>query len=916
MSAGYLYDLYIPNRDTNSVAKVVNGVVQKIIPVGNIPYGVAIDKNKIVWITNSGSNDVSKIVNDVVVLTIPVGSGPRGICVKPNGAICVTNYNDNTVSIIFDDKVIATIPTGNNPYGICCNPLGELYVASGSSSNITKINTDNSTKNINGGHAGEETNICCDLNNAIWVTCWTSNAVVKIVNDVVVKTINVGTNPWGICCDKNNYIWVANSNSYNITKIKNDAFYKTITVGTGLAGTVARGIHINYDNDILIADSVRNDLYRIKNDIFDKTIPLFSASTDGCRSLGDATGMQAAMLFGWYVDVNINSDSARNISSNVNILSDTTRKIYGEIQVNINSDSTRKISNNISTLSDSARNISANVSILSDTTRTVIQGAIDVSINSDTNRKTSVDVNFNFDTSRKLAQVIDSNFKPSEMGIKSLTIATGVQSLSDRFTIESVGKAFGGVDNFQGEIAGFKFAFEKATAGKSTNSMGTTFTTQGRPDMGDLLFANVNMVLPPIWYNTGYVISKTAKQLCADLGIDANITDFTPLGIGTFDAETFRFTIKEKTVKAFLDKLFSWSSEFADRQMYYFLRNGKITVQEVGRYTANYNLDDKTKYRIENSTSNEQKIRKFVDYSKNTGDGDSDGDISTVLPPKTPGANTVVPFSYNIPFSGTTSYGDASLTYSGGLLTRESTDGSTTNYSYETAQHCAFASSKNVLKKKVTLSNDSRTTTTYEYDIVASSVYESAEVDVTLTSERTVVEIKSAGAWEIDSDHQTIHVPIGNGFFGQRVEEIVKENGGDKRTTVATSISRGSSGGLASMYTVQLINGFTVIPPDPTHPPDPTPIDNYDGELITGYSIPVADISVLNSLIQKINWMNLKIEETINLSVIILPGNDLVDAVSGAITFEGNLYYIQSTNATINAKGTRQQISAVRWYQQ
>lgn len=523
-----------------------------------------------------------------------------------------------------------------------------------------------------------------------------------------------------------------------------------------------------------------------------------------------------------------------------------------------------------------------------------------VTVKADTSRRLQGAFSFITDTNRALTVVIDPNFKHADMGIKSITIQTGTQSLSDRFTIETVGKSFGGVDNFKGEIAGFKFEFEKATTSKSKNSMGTTYTVQGRPDMGTLLLRDVYMQISATAYNNAHVIGLSAIQLCNMLGITANITDFIPLGIGSYEEERNIFIINEKSVKSFLDKLFGWSSEFGDRQIYYFNRNGKITVQEVGKYTTVYNLDDATKYRVESMTSNEQKVIKIIDYNYS----------SKTNPTKTPGKNTLVPNTSNIGFSGDTTFGEASLNYVNGFLMSENTATSTTNYEYESAIHFAYRSNKQVLKTKTTLSTDgkNRSTTTYEYDIAIKGAYnDTADIDVSLTSERTVVEIKNdGGSWDIDTDHKTVHVPLGNGFFGQRVEEIDKE----KHTTVATSISRGSAGGLASMYTIQQANGYKVTKDDPALPK----VKDFDGELVTGFSLPVSDIPTLNSLIDKINWMNKKIEETISLSVIIVPGAKLVDAVGGAIIYEGNLYYPQSTNATINDRGTRQQINAVRWY--
>lgn len=876
-NTGYLYDVWCMDSTTGMAYCIINDNISKGIPVGKLPFSSCVDKDNNLYVVNYGSNNVSKIVNGVVVATIDVGGYSSGICVDKDGAILVTSDIPACISKIVNDKVVDTITDsrlsfGDYPVPICVDQNNAVWAVSKPNS-LAKIVNGTVVATVDIG--GAATGICVDKNGAVWAVICNNNNVVKIVNDVVVSTIKVGTSPLFACIDKNNAVLVSNNDSKTISKIVNGVVVKTITVEGNPYGICVDNTNAVYVSIKVSGIGPNRQCYVVKlvNDVVASKIP----TSNLLYNTGDSTGLQAAMLFGWIPG-----------TLPFNTFCDTTRSTVSDVK-------------KIIVQSDSIRVKYSTLAINSDTLRK-LTSLIPFSISTDTSRKLCGESTLIADTTRALTVVLDTNFKRSDIGIKSLTIVTGVQSLSDRFTVETVGKSFGGVDNFKGEVAGFKFSFEKATAGRVKNSRGTTYTVQGRPDMGTLLLRTVDMVLGASRYNNGYVIAATAVQLCNMLGISTNITDFVPLGIGSYDDKLKRFTIKEKTVKSFLDRLFGWSSEFADRQIYYFNRNGRITVQEVGKYTTVYNLDDESKYRIENSTSNEQKITKFIDYSLS----------NKPKPTVTPGKDTVTPFSANVGFSGAAKFGDASLIYEGGLIMNESTAESSTSYVYEPALHFAFASNKNVLKSKVTLSKDetSRTTTTYEYDIVASSVYSSADVDATLTSERTIVETKNNGAWEIDTDHKTIHVPLGNGFFGQRVEEITKEKDGDKHTTVATSMSRGSSGGLASMYMVQLTNGWVHEKDDPTLPK----IKDFDGELVTGFSMPVADIPTLNSLIDKINWMNKRKEETISLSVIVVPGVDLVDAVSGAIIYEGNLYYPQSTNATINERGTRQQINAVRWY--
>ena len=85
----------------------------------------------------------------------------------------------------------------------------------------------------------------------VWVANYSSNSVQKIVNGVAQTAITVGTNPYGSCVDKDNNVWVANNGSNSVQKIVNGVAQTAITVGTNP------------------------------------------------YNIGDATGMQAAMLFGW-----------------------------------------------------------------------------------------------------------------------------------------------------------------------------------------------------------------------------------------------------------------------------------------------------------------------------------------------------------------------------------------------------------------------------------------------------------------------------------------------------------------------------------------------------------------------------------------------------------------------------------------
>jgi YVTN family beta-propeller protein len=64
---------------------------------------------------------VIRTATKMVVKTIPVGLLPYGVAVTPDGTkVYVANFNDNTVSVIArpGNTVVATIPVGNGPEGV------------------------------------------------------------------------------------------------------------------------------------------------------------------------------------------------------------------------------------------------------------------------------------------------------------------------------------------------------------------------------------------------------------------------------------------------------------------------------------------------------------------------------------------------------------------------------------------------------------------------------------------------------------------------------------------------------------------------------------------------------------------------------------------------------------------------------
>jgi YVTN family beta-propeller protein len=141
---------YVASDLTNtvSVINLATNAVEKTIPVGDFPWGVAVSHTgSFAYVTNYGSANISVISTSTnsVVATIPVGSGPLGVVFTPSGKYAyVANSLSNSVSVVQTStrKAIKTVQVGKDPYGITITPNGAfVYVANSSSDTVSVIST-------------------------------------------------------------------------------------------------------------------------------------------------------------------------------------------------------------------------------------------------------------------------------------------------------------------------------------------------------------------------------------------------------------------------------------------------------------------------------------------------------------------------------------------------------------------------------------------------------------------------------------------------------------------------------------------------------------------------------------------------------------------------------------------------------
>ena len=334
MATGYLYDVWVPSCSYGSytVQKIVNNSLQSTITVGNGPDSACVDKNNNIWVANYYSASVQEIINNVAQNPIMSGSSRVGsVCIDKNNNVWVTNFMSQSVSKIVDGTITQTIIVGSQPYCICCDKNNNIWVANYGGTTIQQIINGVAQSPIDIG--GKPYGICCDLDNNIWVSVYSLNVVKKIVGSVVQSTINVGKKPAGICIDKNNNIWVSHEGDNTVQQIINDIAQTPITVN-GIIPIIAgqQGISVDFNNDIWVMNYDANTVQRISNNIVQNPISVNICPTN----LGDATGMQAAMLFGWIKTTKHLYKKGSNIwyynnswQSNTETLSESTFTTYG-----------------------------------------------------------------------------------------------------------------------------------------------------------------------------------------------------------------------------------------------------------------------------------------------------------------------------------------------------------------------------------------------------------------------------------------------------------------------------------------------------------------------------------------------------------------------------------------------------------
>jgi sugar lactone lactonase YvrE len=234
------------------------------------PYGVAVDAQGIVYVVDTKNNKIRIITPDGMVSTLAGstqgyvdGPGdtaqfdmPYGIAVDSQGIVYVADSKNNKIRKISPDGVVSTL-AGNNlgitavfallnsPYGVAVDGQGNVYIADSENHIISKITPDGELSTLAGSTKG--------------------------FADGSGDTTQFNT-PYGLAVDAAGNVYVADYWNHKIRVINQNG--ELITLAGGDAGfedgsgtkskfTLPRGVAIDAQGNVYVADSDNNKIRKI-----------------------------------------------------------------------------------------------------------------------------------------------------------------------------------------------------------------------------------------------------------------------------------------------------------------------------------------------------------------------------------------------------------------------------------------------------------------------------------------------------------------------------------------------------------------------------------------------------------------------------------------------------------------------------
>ncbi|HEU4870755.1 MAG TPA: NHL repeat-containing protein [Pyrinomonadaceae bacterium] len=283
------------------------------------PFGVAIDKEGVVYIADAGeSNRIQKLAPDGTITTLAGGSEgftdgagaqasfntPSGLAIDDTGNLYVADTGNNRVRKVTAEGVVSTIagdgtagyvdgPAAqarfNGPIGVAVDKDGNIYVADTYNDRVRKISIDGQVTTL-AGEFDTPCGVVVASDRTVFVADTGNNQLRKITTDGNITTLTInGTDlsrPIGLAITYDNFLYVTELNDSRVIQIAPDN--ASYTIASGLNQPTGVTIKANTD-ELYVSDSGN---YLVRKLVQQTAVPTDSAnetSADGRSINNDAT---------------------------------------------------------------------------------------------------------------------------------------------------------------------------------------------------------------------------------------------------------------------------------------------------------------------------------------------------------------------------------------------------------------------------------------------------------------------------------------------------------------------------------------------------------------------------------------------------------------------------------------------------
>ena len=494
------------------------------------------------------------------------------------------------------------------------------------------------------------------------------------------------------------------------------------------------------------------------------------------------------------------------------------------------------------------------------------------------------------------AQSLINSLKDYDVTAFNVTLSE--RTLSDSFTVETA-QEFYINDAVKGQFLDYPFSFLV----EETDEQDLNFSVKGMYDIDKLLYSFIEtdlhdeteIYLDGVRY---YGASSYVSKIAGYLGLTANIKieDFTPYNVvGNTNI----------TYSDLISSLFTWTARLPQRQINVFIRGGTLHCIQRGLEDSVFDISDIPHSRPK---VNKKLLRSMYN---------------------SPFDDNEIEETKNIPFSGTIRYSDSysriETTYSRGLLMKEflrTINGETDSVNITTYEYFGSGSGDNrvyYLSKKhidstiTQYSQYGNTVTQSKTENIFDTVYKyrNAEDGFYIYEEREEsVKKESGDGFHIDDEEknirQTLHTPVGNGWYSTTVYENGEHQG--------STISQGKPSNEVSLYTIQQVRRSFG-----------SSAENNDYEAqrsrlaaIADISFPVRELDLIEALTDDLKWLNRKIQITVNVDLISRVENGVPDLkhivdFTERVKLDGVEYFLVSNNVSLTPRKFIQKLQLVRW---